>query len=173
MAIIVVANPWVLTWANFKKTPKKPVDPSDGTSVDALTFFNWEYPRLTFSTVNRQLLFTGLSVITLTPNAQIFQSTPQTAALLSHEQFHYDVGIVTARAFARQLMALRAPNASALEMAQDKAENLHLTRSRLLQRHYDQETHHGGNAHYQKIWKDSMAACLSNPNSLHLQGFWL
>jgi hypothetical protein len=174
MAILVVATPWALTWADFIKTDTKPVD-SAGESFDAFTSFVWDVPGLTYSTgKDGQLFYTGLNVITVTPNAQIFKSSPQTAALLSHEQFHYDVGIVTARAFALQLMAMRAPNLRALQMAQDNAQQLHSkTRSALIQRHYDHETHHGTDAHYQKIWKDSMAACLANPRNLHLQGFLL
>lgn len=174
MAILVAAKPWALAWTDFKKIDTKPVDPNDGTSGDALTSFDWDVPGLTYSMVGGHLVYTGLSVITITPNAQVFKSTPQTAALLSHEQFHYDVGIVTARALARTLMAIRAPNLFALQIAQNKAQQLHLkTRSLLIQRHYDHETRHGANAGYQKVWKESMAACLANYNSLHLRGFWL
>jgi hypothetical protein len=174
MAIIVVAKPWALTWADFTKTATKPVDPGTGKAFDAFTAFDCDVPGLNYRTIDGQLVYTGLSIITITPRAQVFQSAPQTDALLSHEQFHYDVGIVTARALAQALMAMRAPTALALQMAQDKAQRLHMeTRAHLIHRQYDHETHHGSDAHYQKIWKDSMAVCLAHLRSLHLQGFWL
>jgi len=174
MAITLAAKPDLLTWADFRLTTTKPVDPGDGTSVDAFTTFSYDVPDLDYSTVDGQLAYTGTATITITPNAEIFQSAPQTAGLLSHEQFHYDVGIVTGRALARSLMALRAPNAAALQQAHDAAIQLHfMTRAGLLQHHYDRETQHGADAHYQKVWKDSMAVCLADPLSLHLLGFWL
>jgi hypothetical protein len=71
-------------------------------------------------------------------------------------------------------MSLRAPNQAALGIAVQNAAQLHfMTRARLLQRRYDLDTRHGTNAHYQRIWKNRMAACLANPNSNQLGGFWL
>lgn len=174
MAITVVANPASLTWANFTPSASKIVDPNDGTLVDAVTRFNFNLPNRPPRTVAGQLAMADPNVITIMPNAQVFIGVIKTPALLSHEQFHYDVGIVTARSLARKLMKLRAPNQAALGTAVQNAAQLHfMTRARLLQRRYDLDTRHGTNAHYQKIWKDRMTACLANPRSDQLGGFWL
>jgi hypothetical protein len=174
MAITVTASPAVLAWSNFTPVPSQITDPADGTLVDALTRFNFNLPALPPRTVAGQLAVADPNVITITPNAQVFTGVLQTAALLSHEQFHYDVGIVTARALARELMALRAPNQGALTVLVQNAARLHFfTRAGLLQRRYDLDTRHGTIAHYQKIWKDRMTACLANPRADQLGGFYL
>ena len=174
MAITVVANPVSLTWANFRPSASKIIDPNDGTLVDALTQFNYNLPNRPPRMVDGQFAMADPNIIRITPNSQVFTGVLQTAALLSHEQFHYDVGIVTARAFARQLMRLRAPNLAALRAAIQSAVQLHFTtRARLIQRRYDLDSRHGTNAHYQHIWKNRMVSCLANPHSNQLGGFWL
>lgn len=174
MAITVVANPATLTFADFTPSATQLVDPNDGTLIDALTRFNFSLPPLPPRVVGGVFAMADPNVITITPNAQIFTGVLQTPALLAHEQFHYDVGIVTGRALARELMALRAHSQAALVAEVQKAAILHFTtRSRLLQRRYDLDTRHGTNAHFQKIWKDRMAICLANPRSVQLGGFFL
>ncbi len=125
-------------------------------------------------TVDGQLALADPNIITITPNSQVFRGVNQTPALLSHEQFHYDVSVVIARALARKLMRIRSPNHGTLRVAIQSAADLHfMTRARLIQRRYDMDTRHGTNAHYQKIWKSRMTSCLANPRSDHLGGFWL
>jgi hypothetical protein len=174
MAITVVANPTNLTWANFTPSANRIRDPNDGTLVDAFTRFHFDLPDRAPRAVDGQFAMADPNVITITPDAHVFTGVLQTAALLSHEQFHFDVGILTARAFARKLMSLRGPNLAALRTALQNAAQLHFqTRAGLLQRRYDLDTRHGTIAHTQKIWKDRMAACLANPRSEQLGGFWL
>jgi len=163
-----------MTWANFTVVPNQIPDPNDGTLVDALTRFNFNFPDRPARTVGHEVALGDPNVITITPNAQVWSGVLQTPALLSHEQFHYDVGFVTARALARELTAMRAPNQAALRTAVGNAFQLHLfTRAKLLQNRYDKDTHHGTVAHYQKIWKDRMTACLADPRAHQLGGFWL
>jgi hypothetical protein len=174
MSITVVARPVNLTWANFTPSATQIVDPQDGTLVDALTRFRFNIPGRAPRTVNGQFAMADPNIITISSDGQVFTGVLQTPALLSHEQFHYDVAIVTARALARELMGLRASSLAALMTAFQNAAQLHLfTRVRLLQWHYDRETQHGTNAHYQKIWKDRMALCLANQRSTQLGGFFL
>jgi hypothetical protein len=174
MAITVTASPTTLTWSDFTPTPTRPLDPNDGKPVDALTTFNFNLPNLPPRTVGPHLAMADPNVITITPNAQVFNLFPQTPTLLSHEQFHYDVGVVIARAFAREITILRAANLAALQAALQAASQLHFTtRARLIQRRYDIDTRHGTNPHFQKIWKDRMTVCLAHPHSDHLGGFWL
>jgi hypothetical protein len=174
MAITVNANPAVLTWANFVPVPMQIPDPNDGTLVDAVTRFNFNMPAQPPRNIGGKFALADPLVITITPNAMVFTGVAQTAALLSHEQFHYDVGIVTGRALARHLMRLRAPSLPALVTQVQAATQLHfMTRAGLLQSRYDIDTRHGTNAHYQKIWKDRMTKCLANPLADQLGGFYL
>lgn len=174
MAITIRANPVNLAWANFTVTANQILDPADGTLVDAYTTFNYNIPNLPPRNIGGRLAFPDPWTITITPRAQVWTNVAQTAALLSHEQWHYDIGTVTGRALARQLAASRGANMAELITILNDAVRLHFhTRAGILQKRYDIDTGHGTNAHYQKIWKDRMTACLANPNADQIGGFWL
>jgi hypothetical protein len=176
MAITVQTNTATLTWANFLVVPNQIVDPADNTLVDAYTTFNWGItpdPPNT-QTINGQTAFADPMTITITPNAKVWSGVAQTAALLSHEQWHYDIGTATARSLARQIAALRGSDFNDLIAKLRAALNLHFTtRAGILQKRYDLDTRHGTNAHYQRVWKDRMTACLSNASSDQIGGFYL
>lgn len=176
MAITVQTNPVNLTWANFTVVPNQIVDPADGTLVDAYTTFNFAVTPVppNTQTIGGQLAFAEPMTITITPNARVWSGVAQTAALLSHEQWHYDIGTVTARALARQIPTLRGATFAALIASLRAALAFHFsTRAGLLQKRYDIDSRHGTNAHYQRVWKDRMTACLANPKSDQLGGFYL
>ncbi|MEZ5347437.1 MAG: hypothetical protein R2681_18035 [Pyrinomonadaceae bacterium] len=174
MAITVQANPVNLTWTNFTVVPNKILDPADGSLQDSYTKFDFSMPAMPPRTVDGKLALADPLTITITPNARIWSGAPQTDELLSHEQLHYDVGIVTARAFAREISRLRKDTQAELVLALRAAETLHfITRTGLIQKRYDIDTRHGAQTHYQKIWKDRMTACLANVNSTQIGGFWL
>jgi hypothetical protein len=174
MAITAVATPATLSWADFVVVPTQIVDPNDGSLVDAVTRFNFNIPDLAPRTVNGQVAMADPNVITIAPNSRVFSGVAQTAALLSHEQFHYDVGFVVARSLGRHLAALRARDVATLRVLFADAARLHIdVRVRLLQNRYDIDTRHGTNAHFQKIWKDRMRHCLAHARADHLGGFWL
>jgi hypothetical protein len=174
MAITAVIDPEDLTWDDFDVTPDRILDPADGTLVDAFTRFDFDFPDLAPRKIGNEFALGDPNVITISPNAQVFADVLQTDQLLSHEQLHYDVGFVTARALARELTRLRAPNLAALRSALRDAFQLHFTtRAGLIQRRYDKDTNHGTIAKYQKMWKDSMAGCLAHERADHLLGWWL
>ena len=174
MAITVVTKPVALTWAHFTVTANKIPDPNDGTLVDAVTRFHFDFPDKAPRKIVNRFKMGDPNVITITPDARVWSGVAQTAELLSHEQLHYDVGTVVARALARHLMTLEEGSGAALLTAFQEAFQLHIfTRAELIQRRYDKDTEHGTVAHYQKIWKDQMTACLANPRATHLHGFWL
>ncbi len=174
MAITVQANPANLTWANFTVTPNKIVDPADNTLVDAYTTFNYTIQNLPGRNVDGKRAFADPLTITITPVASVWSGVVQSAALLSHEQWHYDIGLATARVFAAELSRLRKATDAELVAARDTLVQLHFrTRAGLLQKRYDIDSRHGTNAHYQRVWKDRMTACLGNASSTQLGGFYL
>ncbi len=174
MPITVQGSPINLTWANFSTVPNQIPDPADGVLVDAYTAFNFNIPNTPTRLVDGQHAVGETFTITITPNARVWSGVAQTANLLSHEEWHYHVGIVTARALARQMAALRAPTLPALGTLFQAAVRLHFTtRAGILQKRYDMDTHHGTQAHYQRVWKDRMTAVLSNPRADQIGGFYL
>ncbi len=174
MAITVQANPVNLTWANFTVVPNKILDPADGTLVDAYTAFNYNIPNLPPKNYGSKIGFADPMTITITPNARVWSGVAQTAALLSHEQWHYDVGTITARVLAKEMERARKNTAAELITLLQNAVRLHFTtRTGLLQQRYDIDTRHGTQAHYQRIWKNRMTRCLANPNATQLGGYYL
>jgi hypothetical protein len=174
MAITVSASPGNLTWANFTVRPTQITDPADGTLVDAYTSFNYTFPNS--SPVNNGGIFSipDPYTISITPTAQVWSGIRQTPALLSHEQWHYDVATITGRALCRELARLTGTSLADLRAKIQAAVQLHFhKRTGILQTRYDLDTRHGTNAHYQKIWKDRMTATLANPNADTMGGFWL
>ena len=107
MAITATVSPAALTWAHFRSSPTQITDPNDGSLVDAFTSFNHNMPARGHRMDGRQFAMADPNVITISPNAQVWTGVVQMADLLSHEQFHYDIGFVTARALARELTRLR------------------------------------------------------------------
>jgi len=169
----VVAIPAVLSWANFLTSPTKILDPGDGSLVDAVTKFDWALQNLPPIITNGVFTVPSGITITITPNCRVWTGVVQTAALLSHEQFHYDVGIMCARAFGRQIANLRGTSLSDLSTKINDAATLHFkTRARILQSRYDIDTRHGTQAHYQQIWKSRMTRALASPNDDTMGGFW-
>jgi len=174
MAITVFASPRKLSWLHFTPVPNRIRDPHDGSLQDALTQFDFFLPDRPPRQIDGQYALADPLTLLITPNARVWTGVRQTDELLSHEQFHYDVGIVIARAAARHFMSLRARTVEELRQSFQQAARLHfVTRNRLIQRRYDLDTQHGQNAHYQRIWKRRMAACLANPRSDTLGGFVL
>lgn len=171
-----------LSWSEFAVVNPPLVDPADGHQVDAYTSFNWELPNRPPQIIDGQLALNQNNVLRITPSdgvtptgrPKVTRPTSQTAALLAHEQFHYDVGFVIARVVARNLMALRKPDAASMIAAIGQLTHFHFrTRAKLIQSRYDIDSRHGTNSTYQRIWKQKMVHCLANPNATKLGGFWL
>jgi len=174
MAITAAVNPANLAWANFTVVANQIPDPNDGTLVDAVTRFRFDFPDRPPRQIGTEFALAENIVITITPAAQVWSGVQQTAALLSHEQLHYDVGFVIARALARELTLMRGRSLADLRSKLMAAFNLHFsTRARLIQNRYDLDTHHGTGAHYQRVWKDAMTKCLADARASHLLGWWL
>lgn len=163
-----------LRWTDFTISQQRPMDPADGTRQDAYTSFDYTLPNKGPRQVGSFFAFPDPWDIIITPRAAAWANVAQTPALLAHEQFHYDVGIVCARALARYLSGVRTRTAAELLPLLNTAVQLHLhRRAGLLQRHYDRETGHGTNAGAQRRWKQQMALCLANPKAQMLGGWWL
>jgi hypothetical protein len=173
LAITARANPTAIKWSHFKeKTELK--DPNDGKPVDAVTRFGFDFPGGRPREVDGSWALADLQVITITPICLIKQGAGQTDDLLSHEQLHYDVGIVTARALARKLTKIRVSKLAELRPAVMAAVDLHIfKRAALLQQRYDRDTKHGVNRRQQRLWKNQMGAVLEKPGSEKLHGYWL
>jgi hypothetical protein len=174
VTITTFASPKSLSWSDFTTVSSKPTDPHDGSKVDALTQYEFFMPRRPARRVDGDYMLDDSLILLITPKCLVWNGVSKTARLLAHEQFHYDVGVVIARAAAKHFNRLRASTQAKLLKLLTHARNLHfVTRNKLIQQRYDIDTHHGTNAHYQKVWKDRMKKCLANPKADQIGGFFL
>lgn len=172
MAIIATRAPTTLAWSNFTSVSTL-LDPTDGGDLDAYTEFNYETPT-GWRLVDGRFAFADGQTVRVTPRARVRAGARQTAALLAHEQFHYDVGFVIARCVAKELFSLRAPTMADLVRQQNELIQLHFFRRvGLIQRRYDIDTGHGTNARWQAHYLRLMRECLANANANMLGGWWL
>jgi len=179
VAVQVTANPTSLAWSNYTPTDDQPTD-DDGNSVDAFTKFAFEIPVIRAHWVTQKVGFdrsktgklvsfdmNGAYTLKITPSGlKVWKKIQQTADLLSHEQLHYDIGVIAAQELIKDLAALSAPSMAELGKAFNAAVDLHFkTRSKAVNVQYDDETKHGADAKKQKIWKDAMTACLNGTST--------
>lgn len=174
MPISVVASPALLSWSDFTAVTQ-PLDPHDGSKVDAVTRYNYSIPPSTApQLVNGMLAYPETFTITVTPNCQVKRGIAQTAGLLAHEQLHYDIGIMITRQFAREIKYLRARSTADLLAQSRRLADLHfVTRSKLLQHRIDKDTRSGTNAHYQHVWAERIRAGIGHPATTQIGGFYL
>jgi len=87
------------------------------------------------------------------------------AALLRHEQVHWDIAGLNAHEVSRALKALRESNTAALgTQVQTTMANLAI-KAQAMQFWYDDESKHGLDARGQKTWEDKVAAAIANQNA--------
>ena len=110
-------------------------------------------PSFTFSVgVNRQ-------------NTMIVRTASKTADLLKHEQGHYDLLVLVARAWARELESLEVESVAELGRQLAAARQTHDERAQALDAEYDKQTEHSRNRAAQQRWDIAITAALADPRS--------
>jgi hypothetical protein len=87
-----------------------------------------------------------------------------TAALLAHEQGHWDIAGLTAHEYYRALAGLRATKQSELARLAQEALQRIKTKVDRLQVKYDRETNHSRDAAKQAQWDTLIRGCITNSN---------
>ncbi|MFW5810229.1 MAG: hypothetical protein ACOCWY_01340 [Thermodesulfobacteriota bacterium] len=87
MAITVSPNPVNLQWINFRTVPNLPDE-------DAHADISFNVPNRPFRRVDGQFMIAETFQIGVSPEAKVVEGASQTAELLSHEQGHYNLGII-------------------------------------------------------------------------------
>ena len=155
MAITVAPNPVNLRWSHFSPVASLPGE-------DAHIDINFNIPNRPFRRVGGQFMMAETFQIGVSPVARVVRGASQTAELLSHEQGHYDLGILVAWAMARDFMQLQAASPGALATAITNCFNQHKnTRMRPIQQKYDRDTNHSRNRQQQQRWDRLISQCMS------------
>ncbi len=155
MPITIVPTPVTLTWDNF--SPVRALSNGEDAHIDP----GYEVQNRPLRRVGGQFLLAETFELRVHPRARVLRTAHQTADLLTHEQGHYDIGILAARALARDLATISAATPSALKHALDAAFDLH-ARTRLgpIQQAYDHDTNHSRNVQEQQRWAGLISAAL-------------
>lgn len=163
-----------LTWGDFTIVAPPLVDPADGHTIDAYTTFDYQLSNGTPAASGSNFVVPQPNTLTITPRASVTNTTAQTAGLLAHEAFHFDLGFCIGRVVAKKLEALSKPTAAAVTAEGLRLFQYHFrTRAGLIQARYDADTRHGTVSRYQTIWANRMATCKGDANATSIGGFLL
>ena len=170
MRIDVRADPERLTWSDFRR-----VDSVSGTSEQARIAAEMSFPqplKIERSGDGRYRL--PAFTITVAPEptrTMARRSASLSNSLLRHEQGHYDIVVLAARALARELESMTASSAEALTRWAEDSVSKHTARAARLSEVYDRKTQHGSEPTEQERWIERIRAALEDPGPAGLQGW--
>jgi hypothetical protein len=173
MAVNVIANPINLSWSNFQV-----VDSSPDLSGDEVAQIHPEMrlpPNIQVANSNGVFRLNAFTIM-VAPVPQdtiVLRSAAQTADLLRHEQGHYDLLILVAKALARDLGAATGSSAAALNTQVQTIQQTHNANAQAIDAAYDTQTDHGKDSLQQTSWNQAIAAALGNPAASTVRGLRL
>ena len=165
--IVVRADPPRLTWSLFRSVDSL-VDSEDAHIAAEISF-----PRPlrmeSFAGAYRLPAFT--IIVAPEPARTVVRREAQgSAELLRHEQGHYDIVVLAARALARELASLSAPSGTELSQRAEDRTAKHTDRAAQLSKEYDRQTDHGRDLTEQRRWSDRIGAALTMEAAEELAG---
>jgi Bacterial protein of unknown function (DUF922) len=168
MPIQVQANPSRLDWSLFRR-----VDSISGASEDARIAAEMSFPQPL--RVERRGNEYSLPPFTITVAPEPARTMVRRSAVLSeyllrHEQGHFDIVILAARALARELEAMTAASAQELSLRAQDSIDKHTSRAKELSEAYDRETDRSRNPGNQARWSEQIAVALSDSRTASLAG---
>ena len=167
MPVLVKPTKIKLEWTDFEES---------GASLqdhDAEAGYDSEFVPANFTPrkIRKRAHLPATYTIRVWPMLQVAPGANTSDELLAHEQLHYDVGIVCAKALARELDGLNAVDPAELLTLVNDLHELHMfTRADAIQKAYDVQTEHGKKAEMQKQWQDAMAQCLAKRSITRIMG---
>jgi hypothetical protein len=168
MRITVRADPERLTWSDFRR-----VDSVSGTSEHARIAAEMSFPQpLRIERAEGEYRLPQFT-ITVTPQPArtvARRSVALSLALLRHEQGHYDIVVLAARALARELEGMTAGSAQELTRRVEDYVSKHTDRAERLSEAYDRATDHSHDPAEQARWTERIDAALADGEATRLEG---
>jgi hypothetical protein len=168
MAIKVVPKPARLGWRNFR-----PVAVIPGSDEDAQVAPEAVLPkRVGMKKVSGKFQLTDFTLVVSldTTDTMVVRSTDRTPELLEHEQGHFDLMLLSARALAADLEALEADSPEDLQSAVSSAHETHGDRATAVDKEYDTQTDHSRNVAQQRRWRKLIDEALGKQNVTQIDG---
>jgi hypothetical protein len=175
MTITVRANPVNLTWDNFRPVDSIPDADEDGEVAQVnpeVSFPQNIRPQQQSRGVFRLPDFT-VAVAPNVLNTMVLNTANKTDDLLRHEQGHYNLLILVARAMARELQAATGTSAQDLGNQLQQIRTTHMNRAQSIDSSYDTQTDHGRNTDEQTRWNNLISAAMANANATEINGMSL
>jgi hypothetical protein len=169
MSVTVAVSPTQLSWTDFAPIDSLP----DGSGDEAQTATTMP-PLSGIQPVSVQGKFV-LPDLTLKVGLDrtqtlVLRSAQQTPELLKHEQGHFDITVLTVRAMAKELEALKAGSPSTLGQQLTAILSKHQQRADMLEVKYDKETKGSRDQDAQKTWNQAIDAAMKGSGVSILQG---
>ena len=166
--IAVRADPPKLDWSLFRA-----VDALPGTVEAAHIAAEMSFPQpLKIEGADGGYRMPGFT-ITVAPQRQqttVRRSAERTADLLRHEQGHYDILVLAARALARELESTTAGSAAEVSHRVQTFVDKHTERAARLSELYDRQTNHSRDSTEQAHWNLLIADALEDRTPTELAG---
>jgi hypothetical protein len=161
MAIVVRADPERLDWSLFRRVGSIP-----GTPEDAHIAAEMSFPRALRVERHGDRYRMPSFTITVAPvlsRTMVRRAAGASRHLLRHEQGHYDLVVLTARALGRELDSLGASSAAELSRAVQEAVARHTARAERLSEAYDHATDRSRDARAQARWSEEIESAMRAP----------
>lgn len=160
----LVGLPRGITWDDFTEVEEQPAGEHEAAYTKARWNLSWGFPSgigdYTVANVN-------ITVEMLRDESWVVSGS-KTAALLRHEQGHYDITALGARDLHRELPRLRSPTESGLRTAVRNLENRIKAEVAAMNVRYDGTsggTNHGQDSAAQTRWNGTIATAISDPDA--------
>jgi hypothetical protein len=168
MAIKVVARPARLTWRNFKAVAVIPDSDEEAQIAPETTLPERLHPLK----VKDKFRLPDLTVTVVLKSSDtiVIRTADKTADLLEHEQGHFDLMILSARAMAADLEKLEADSPDELQSAINDVQSTHGARATAVDEEYDRQTDHSRNAAQQRRWRKLIDEALGKTRVTAIDG---
>jgi uncharacterized protein DUF922 len=166
--IRVRAEPSRLSWSLFRT-----VDSIPGSTEDARTAAEMSFPRpLRIERVDGEYRMPSFTITVFPEPSQtmVRRAIRPSSELLRHEQGHYDIVLLAARALGREIESTTAGSAKELSRLVEECVDKHTERAERLSETYDRETDRSRNPRAQERWNRMIEAALGEPSARELDG---
>lgn len=164
----VRADPPVLEWSLFR--PGESLSSSEDARIAAEMSFPQPLRVERDDSGSYRLPAFTVRVAPNRSQTLVRRSIRPSSELLRHEQGHYDLVVLAARALARDLDTLRADSPREVARVAEDLVAEHTRRADRISERYDHETSHGRQADAQSGWSATIAAALAAPAVAKIAG---
>jgi hypothetical protein len=164
----VRADPLLLEWSLFR--PAESLSSSEDARIAAEMSFPQPLRIERDDSGSYRLPEFSVRVAPNRSQTLVRRSIQPSRELLRHEQGHYDLVVLAARALARELDAVRAGSPQEVAHLAEDLVAEHTRRAERLSERYDDETSHGRELAAQSAWSANVAAALAAPAVASIAG---